>query len=156
MCSSPKRRPKSLCWLLRQLLIAEEDHQVLHQRVVHLLELLVAQRPGEVDAENLRTDDGRELAHLDRLVGHRHFLLAFCRSLREKVGMGDTLVLRPATIAMHPFWRQRSPRLSSNTAASSCRIRCLSRNRGRHRRRTEEGRRRHHRGAKRRHPRLRQ
>ena len=54
----------------RHLLVAEEDHQIFHQRVVHFLELLVAQGLGEVDAENLGADAGRQLAHVDRLIGH--------------------------------------------------------------------------------------
>src|SRR5471032_945862 len=58
----------------RHLLVAEEDHQVLHQRVVHFLELLVAERLGEVDAEDLRANGRRELAHFDGLVGHFCFL----------------------------------------------------------------------------------
>ena len=41
---------------------------VFHQRVVYLLELLVAQILGEVDAENLCTDDRIEFAEFDRLV----------------------------------------------------------------------------------------
>ena len=57
----------------RHLLVAEEDHQVLHQRIMHFLELLVAQRLGEVDAEDFGADGGRELAHVDRLIGHCSF-----------------------------------------------------------------------------------
>jgi hypothetical protein len=52
-----------LVLVVAELLVAEEDHQVVHQRIVHLLELLVAERPGEVDAEDLRADHGRQLAH---------------------------------------------------------------------------------------------
>src|SRR5205085_11266046 len=74
----------------------------VHQRIVHLLELLVAERPGEVDAEDLRADHRSELAHLEGLVAHRFFLLAFSPSVREKKGMSDTLVLRAGTPADAP------------------------------------------------------
>ena len=59
-----------LLLLVVDLLVAEEDHQVLHQRVVDLLELLVAQRPRQVHAGDLRADGGRELAHADGLEAH--------------------------------------------------------------------------------------
>jgi hypothetical protein len=63
--------PAELLVLLdAHLLVAEEDHQVLHQRIVHLLELLVAQWPGEVDPGNLGADRGGELANANRLIGH--------------------------------------------------------------------------------------
>ena len=91
-----------LVLLVRQLLVAEEDHQVLHQRVMDLLEGLVAERPGKVDAGNLRADAGRKLAHLRSSAGPSAFPLAFCASLREKKPMSDTLVLRAATIADAP------------------------------------------------------
>ena len=42
----------------RQLLVAEEDHLMRHQRVVHFLELLVAERLAEIDTEDLRADRG--------------------------------------------------------------------------------------------------
>ena len=68
------QRPEAAAEILvlvdRHLLVAEEDHQVVHQRIVHFLELLVAERLGEIDAEDLGTDGGRKLAHLDRLIGH--------------------------------------------------------------------------------------
>jgi hypothetical protein len=32
------------------VLVAEEDHQAVHKRVMHLLELLVPERIGQVDA----------------------------------------------------------------------------------------------------------
>ena len=72
-----------LVLLVAQLLVAEEDHQVRHQRVMDFLKRLVAQWPGEIDAEDLGADAGRELAHLDRLVSHWRFL-TFAASLREK------------------------------------------------------------------------
>ena len=39
-------------------LVAEEQHLVLDQRVVQLLELLVAQGPAEIDAGDLGADPG--------------------------------------------------------------------------------------------------
>ena len=47
----------------RHLLLPEEDDEIVHQRVVHFLELLVAQRLAEVDSEYLRADRRGELAH---------------------------------------------------------------------------------------------
>ena len=41
-----------------QLLVAEEQHLMRHQRVVHFLELLIAQEAGEIDAGDLGTDGG--------------------------------------------------------------------------------------------------
>ena len=52
------------------LLVTKENHQVVHQRVVNLLELLVAQRFGQVDTVDLGADHWRHLAHLDGLVAH--------------------------------------------------------------------------------------
>ena len=63
--------------LRAQRLVAEEDHQVLHQGVVDVLELLVGERPGQVDGRNFGADIGRRLAHFDGLIGHR-FLPARC------------------------------------------------------------------------------
>src|SRR5207302_10533283 len=37
---------------------------------MHLLELLVAERPGQIAAKNLRADAGRRVAHFDGLVVH--------------------------------------------------------------------------------------
>ena len=64
--------------LVVHLLVAEEDHEVLHQRVVHFLEDLVSHRLRQVDAEDLGADHRRHLADLDRLVGHRLLLIAAC------------------------------------------------------------------------------
>ena len=52
MCSSPNSRPTP-CADRGQLVVAEEDDLMRHQRVVHLLELLVAERLREVSTENL-------------------------------------------------------------------------------------------------------
>ena len=70
----PKAPAELLVLLDRHLLVAEEDHQVVHQRIVHFLELLVAQRLAEIDTEYLRPDARRQLAHFDRLIGHWRFL----------------------------------------------------------------------------------
>ena len=66
----PEAAAELLVLLDAHFLVAEEDHQIFHQRIVHLLELLVAQGLAEVDAEDLRADGGGELADFDRLVGH--------------------------------------------------------------------------------------
>ena len=72
-----------LVLLVGELLVAEKDHQIVHQRVMDLLEDLVAERPGEIDAEDLRTDHRRELAHLDGLVSHWLFLTYEAKPTRE-------------------------------------------------------------------------
>src|SRR6185437_7474514 len=51
-------------------LVAEEDHLVLEQRGVDLLELPVAQLP-QPHLANLRADARGDGPHLDRLVRHR-------------------------------------------------------------------------------------
>ena len=67
----PEAAAERLVLLDRHVLVAKEDHQVVHQRIMHLLELLVAERPGEVDTDDFSADGGRKLAHVDRLIGHR-------------------------------------------------------------------------------------
>jgi hypothetical protein len=57
--------------VLADVLVAEEDHQVLRQRAVDLLERLVAQRLREIDTGDLRADDRRQLVDGDRLVSDR-------------------------------------------------------------------------------------
>jgi len=47
-----------------------DEIAVVHQRVVDLLEFLVAQRFGQVGTVDLGTDHWRHLAHLDGLVAH--------------------------------------------------------------------------------------
>ena len=66
------RRPtlRELDMLLgRQLLVAEEDHAVLHEGLLDFVPLPIAHRL-EVDAGNLRAAATRELADFDRLVRH--------------------------------------------------------------------------------------
>src|SRR2546421_7645546 len=53
-----------------ELLVTKENHQIVHQRVVDLLELLVTQRFGQVDTVDLGADHWRHLAHLNGLVAH--------------------------------------------------------------------------------------
>src|SRR6478736_3064105 len=65
-----EQMPESLVLLMRQALVAEEDDEVLHQRVVHFLELLIAERARQVDAADLRADMRRQLPDLDCLIGH--------------------------------------------------------------------------------------
>ena len=62
--------PEILVLLVAEALVAEEDDEVLHQRVVHFLELLVAERPRQVDPGDLGADMRRQLFDLDRLIGH--------------------------------------------------------------------------------------
>ena len=53
-----------------QLLVAEEDHQTVHERLMHLLELLVPERIGQVDATDFRADVRGGIVYFDGLIGH--------------------------------------------------------------------------------------
>ena len=53
-----------------EVLVAEEDHAVLDERGVDLLERPLVERLGEVDAVDLGADVRGELLDLDRRVGH--------------------------------------------------------------------------------------
>ena len=57
--------------VLGDMLVAEEDHQVLRQRAVDLLEGLVAERLRQIDAADLGADDRRQLVDRDRVVRRR-------------------------------------------------------------------------------------
>src|SRR5262249_23056465 len=61
-----------------QLLVAKEYNEVVHERVMHLLELLIVERPGQVDAKNIRADIWGRLAYLDSLVAHNVALGSLC------------------------------------------------------------------------------
>ena len=62
-----------LVLLGRHFLIAEEDDDVFHQRVVDGGELFVGEVTAEIDAEDLRTDGWGKRADFDRLGGHFRF-----------------------------------------------------------------------------------
>src|SRR5262249_7306825 len=51
-------------------LIAKEDHEILQQGTMDLIELLIAQRLRQIDPMNFRTNVGRHLAHLDGVIAH--------------------------------------------------------------------------------------
>jgi hypothetical protein len=55
--------------VLRHVLVAEEDDEVLGQRPVDLVHLPVGDRPAERDAADLGADQGRQAVHPDRLIG---------------------------------------------------------------------------------------
>ena len=57
-----------LVLVVRQMLVAKKDHQVFHQRVVHFLELLVAERARQVDPADLGADMRCQLGDLNRLI----------------------------------------------------------------------------------------
>src|SRR5689334_25380114 len=59
---------------MRHLLITKEDDEILHQRVVHFLKLLLAQRPSQIDTEDFRANGRSDLFHFYRLIAHRRFL----------------------------------------------------------------------------------
>jgi hypothetical protein len=64
------------------VLVAEEDHAAVDQRVVDLLERPLVERLREVDTANLGAGMRRELVHLDRDVGHEPVLLPRDRGTR--------------------------------------------------------------------------
>ena len=67
------------------LLIAKEDHLMVHQRVMDFPERLVAQRLGEVHALDLGADDRADRVHLNCFISHAISLL-FRRSIRSAAG----------------------------------------------------------------------
>src|SRR3974390_2028663 len=69
-----------------QLLVAKEYHLMRHQRVVHFLELLVAERPAEIDTGNFRADRRGGRLHLDGLVRHRTTPWQHLRELSAATG----------------------------------------------------------------------
>jgi hypothetical protein len=79
--------PERLLLLGRQPLVAEEDHPVVDERVVDLLEGPRVERLREVHAPDLGADVGRELLDADRLVCHAGILT----SLRAGFKPGKSL-----------------------------------------------------------------
>ena len=59
-----------LVLLDRQLLLAKEEHQMIHERIVHILELPVSELLGQVDAKDLGADAWRHLAYFYALIDH--------------------------------------------------------------------------------------
>src|SRR3954451_5301871 len=65
-----------LVLLRRQLLVPEEDDQIVHQRLMDFLKLLIADLSSEIDTEYLGADGGCKLTHFNGLIGHGWFLPA--------------------------------------------------------------------------------
>jgi hypothetical protein len=59
--------------VLRQMLVAEENDEVLGERAVELVEGAVAEWPRQVDAADLGADDRRQLLDGNRVVRRRLF-----------------------------------------------------------------------------------
>src|SRR5436309_2571863 len=57
--------------VLGQMLVAEEDHEVLGQGAVDLVERAVAERPRQIDPADLTADDRRQFVDGDRVVRRR-------------------------------------------------------------------------------------
>src|SRR4026209_2743476 len=101
-----------------ELLVTKENHQVVHQRVVDLLELLVAQRFGQVGTVVLGTDHRRHLAHLDGWVARGVIptvAIASSQSLLRSVlrighGTSNTCPLRAEGHSMSKAALTRAPR----------------------------------------------
>src|SRR5438874_4470312 len=80
-----KETPERLVLVMVERLVAEEDDKIFHQRVVHFLELLIAERTRQVDSADFRADMRRQLSDLDRLVGHpRSFRVSRCHCKRSE------------------------------------------------------------------------
>ena len=62
--------PKIFLLFDAKLLVAEKDDEAVHERVIHFLELLIAERLGQVDAKDFRTNVRSRLADFDGLVIH--------------------------------------------------------------------------------------
>ena len=54
-------------------LVAEEDHLMLHQRIVYLREHLISRRSRQVDTGDFRTDDGTQWFNGNGFIGHGSF-----------------------------------------------------------------------------------
>ena len=52
------------------VLIAEEDHQMIHQRLMDHIETGIVQRPGQIDATDFSADPRCQLADLDAVRRH--------------------------------------------------------------------------------------
>ena len=61
---------ESLVAVVVEMLVAEEDHLVFGDGLNQLLDRRRLQRPGEVDAGNLRADAQRQRCYLDQLIAH--------------------------------------------------------------------------------------
>src|SRR5689334_5873129 len=57
--------------VLGQMLVAEEDHQILGERAVDLVERAIAERLRQIDAGDLAADDRRQLVDGDRVIWRR-------------------------------------------------------------------------------------
>src|SRR5712664_3054559 len=79
-------KPAAQILLLRMIhvLVAKENHKVLHQRVVHSLERLDIEWPGQVNAANFSADCRRYLPDLNFLPWHRGFSVSRGRSITCK------------------------------------------------------------------------
>jgi len=62
--------PEILVLFNFQRLVAEEDHGVLHQRVMDFLELLIAERLVQIDPGYLGADPRRKWFHVNRFIRH--------------------------------------------------------------------------------------
>ena len=66
-----KETSERLLLVQGHLLIAEEDDLMLDQRVVNLLESLIAERFGQINTRDLRPDDGAQWGDEYAFVGLR-------------------------------------------------------------------------------------
>jgi hypothetical protein len=64
---------KSLVLLHAQLLIAKEKNQMIHERVVQVLELPIAERLRQIDAKDLRANAWRHFAYFYAPIVHPFF-----------------------------------------------------------------------------------
>ena len=62
--------PERLVLVERKVLVAEEDHHVLHPRIVDFVERPVVERPRQVDPPDFHADGRRQRVDLDNIVRH--------------------------------------------------------------------------------------
>ena len=74
----PEPAAEILMLLDGQMLVTEEDHAMLHQRVMDFLELLIAEILRQIHPRNQRATARRQPPHLDRLIRHCASPLSSC------------------------------------------------------------------------------
>ncbi len=65
-----KRPPERLVRVVVDVLVAEEDHVVFGDGGMQLVDLPIAQRLGEVDAEDLGADHPGDRTHVQHFIAH--------------------------------------------------------------------------------------
>src|SRR5215471_280813 len=94
-------------------LFTKEDHEVLQQRSMNRIELLIAEPLRQIDTANFGANVGSDLAHLHGLIAHRrtpYVLGANCMK-RAKSGTALSSAVERASMVAEPEADQRAPAL---------------------------------------------